>query len=449
MFERKAYRTLLNWKEAENGRSALLIEGARRVGKSLLAEEFGSREYKSHLLIDFSTATRDIKNLFETKREDLDSFFSLLSVYYGVTFHKRDTLIILDEVQLFPIARSFIKQLVADGRYDYIETGSLISIKANVQDILIPSEEEPLELNPFDFDEFLWALDERPLADYLREATQTLAPMPDALHRKAMELLRVYVLIGGMPQAVTAYRETRDFAQVDAVKKRILTLYRNDIKKYAGDDKARVGAIFDDIPAQLSKHEKKFKLASLEKSARSRTYDNAFFWLEDARMTNTCFNATDPHVGLSLYRDRPSFKCYLADTGLLASLVFSDKKMQSDQLYKDILFGKLEINEGMMMENVVAQMLRASGHSLYFYSRYSKEKADERMEVDFLITQESSKTRVCPIEVKSTKRYATSSLDKFKRKFTSRIGTQYVLHTKNVQVVEDRVYLPLYLAPYL
>lgn len=449
MLERKAYKELLSWKNTAQGRSALLIEGARRVGKSFLVEEFGKSEYKSYLLIDFSTAAADIKNLFETKREDLDSFFSLLSVYYGVTFHKRDTLIILDEVQFFPTARSFIKQLVADGRYDYIETGSLISIKRNVQDILIPSEEETLELNPFDFDEFLWALDERSLAHYLREAALTLTLIPDALHRKAMELLRVYILVGGMPQAVTSYRETHDFSQVDAVKKRILTLYRNDIKKYAGDDKARVELIFNDIPAQLSRHEKKFKLASLEKSARSRTYENAFFWLEDARMTNTCFNATDPHVGLSLYKDRPSFKCYMADTGLLSSLVFSDKKTQSNQLYKDILFGKLEINEGMMMENVVAQMLKAARHSLHFYSRYSKEAADERMEVDFLITQESPKAKVCPIEVKSTKRYATSSLDKFKRKFTSRIGTQYVLHTRNVQVAENRVYLPLYLAPYL
>ncbi|MEG1561222.1 MAG: ATP-binding protein [Raoultibacter sp.] len=448
MLERKAYKELLNWKNTQQGQSALLIEGARRVGKSLLAEEFGKREYRSYLLIDFSKAAEDVKNLFRTKREDLDSFFSFLSVYYNTAFYERETLLIFDEVQLFPEARSFIKHLVADGRYDYLETGSLISIKRNVQDILIPSEEETLELNPFDFDEFLWAIDERALANLLRETAASLTPLPVLLHRKAMELFRTYILVGGMPQAVTTYAESLDFLRVDAVKQRILTLYRNDIKKYAGEDQARVGAILDDIPAQLSTHEKKFKLASLEKGARSRTYENAFFWLEDARITNTCFNATDPHVGLSLYKESPRFKCYLADTGLLSSLVFSDKKTQSAQLYKDILFGKLEINEGMLMENMVAQMLKASGHSLYFYSRYSKEAAADRMEVDFLITQEFPKTKVCPIEVKSTKRYATSSLDKFKAKFTSRVGTQYVLHTQNIKKEAGRNYLPLYLTPY-
>jgi predicted AAA+ superfamily ATPase len=449
VLERKAYERLLNWKNTEQGASALLIEGARRVGKSMLAEEFGKREYRSHLIIDFSKAAPDVKRLFEERREDLNSFFTLLSAYYGKTFYERNTLIIFDEVQLFPTARETVKHLVADGRYDYIETGSLISIKRNVENILIPSEEERFELNPFDFDEFLWALGERALADLLRETAESLKPLPDALHRKAMELLRIYLLVGGMPQALNSYLEHHDLMRVDAVKRRILELYRNDMEKYAGKETARVAAIFDNIPAQLSTHEKRFKLSSLEKGARGRTYEDAFFWLEDARITSTCFNATDPHVGLGLYRDRPSFKCYLADTGLLSSLVFSDRRLQSDQLYKDILFGKLEINGGMLMENLVAQMLKASGHSLYFYSRYSKEKADERMEIDFLITKEQPKAKVCPLEVKSTKRYATSSLNKFKKKFKSRIGTDYVLHTANLKIQGDRQYLPLYLAAYL
>lgn len=415
----------------------------------MLAEEFAKREYRSYVLIDFSKAPDDLKELFKTKRDDLDAFFSYLSVYYATRFYERDTLIIFDEVQLFPIARETIKHLVADGRYDYLETGSLISIKRNVEDILIPSEEDMVELNPFDFDEFLWALDERPLADLLRQTAENQKPLPIALHRKAMELLRVYMLVGGMPQAITEYTTSLDFARVDKVKQRILMLYRSDIGKFAGEDVLRVCTVLDSIPGQLSTHDKKFKLSSLDQNARRRTYDDAFFWLGDARITNMCFNATDPHIGLNLYKERPNFKCYMADTGLLTSLVFADSKEPSNQLYRDILFGKLEVNEGMMMENVVAQMLHANGHALYFYSRYSKAEADERMEVDFLIVREEPRAKVCPIEVKSTKRYATSSLDKFKKKFTSRIGTQYVLHTKNIHVDGSRVFLPLYLAAYL
>jgi len=449
MLKRKAYQQLLNWKKSSKGESALLIEGARRVGKSTVAEEFGKNEYRSYLVIDFSVVADDVKELFTTKRDNIDSFFTYLAAYFGSTFYERDTLIIFDEIQFFPPARGFIKQLVADGRYDFIETGSLVSIKQNINGILIPSEEDVLELNPFDFEEFLVALDETPLVAVMQQAARTLTPLPNAIHRKCMGLFREYMLVGGMPQAVAKYQETRNFGDVDRIKRGILALYRKDVGRFARGYESKVVSIFDDIPAQLSKHEKKFTLASLGKNARLRTYEDAFFWLEDARVANICFNAIDPHVGLGLYRERPTFKCYMADTGLLVSQAFSDKKATSQQIYRDILFDKLEVNEGMFMENIVAQSLKAAGHALYFFSRNNREDSSETMEIDFLITCGDTKSKICPIEVKSTKRYALSSLDKFAKKYGSRIGNHYVLHTKNLSTEGNRVYLPLYLSLYL
>jgi predicted AAA+ superfamily ATPase len=448
MIDRKAYRGLLEWKK-RNGQSALLIEGARRVGKSTLAESFGKREYKTHLLIDFSTAPDDVKALFDTMRDDLDAFFKYLQTYYGATFYPRDTLIIFDEVQLFPRARGFIKQLVSDGRYDYIETGSLISIKKNISDIIIPSEEEPFALNPLDFEEFLTALSEGSLIGALRDAAEKPQPLPDAIHRKAMRLFREYMLVGGMPQSVDKYRETGSFEDVDRVKRRILGLYRNDAARYAKGYEDKVLSIFDDIPAQLSRHEKKFRIAALGKNARAREHEEALFWLQDAKVVNICYNNTDPNVGLGMNRDRPSFKCYLADTGLLATQAFADRDTTPHEVYREILMGKLELNEGMLMENIVAQSLKAAGHALYFYSRNSREDSSERIEVDFLIVRGALKAKICPIEVKSGGRYALSSLDKFKNKFGKRVGTQFVLHTGNIKTDADRIFLPLYLAALL
>jgi predicted AAA+ superfamily ATPase len=448
MIERKAYRDLLEWKK-RNGQSALLIEGARRVGKSTLAGAFGKGEYRTSLIIDFSVASDDVKALFDTMRDDLDSFFRYLQAYYGVTFYPRDTLIVFDEVQLFPRARSFVKQLVADGRYDYIETGSLISIKKNIGDILIPSEEEPLALNPLDFEEFLAALGEDPLIETLRGAAEQPQPLPDAVHRKALKLFREYVLVGGMPQAVEAYRQTGDFGEVDRIKRRILGLYRNDVARYAKGYEDKVLSIFDDIPAQLSRHEKKFRMAALGKNARIREHEEALFWLQDAKVVNICYNNTDPNVGLGLNRDRPTFKCYLADTGLLVTQAFADRGRTPHEVYREILAGKLELNEGMLMENVVAQSLKTAGYALYFYSRSSREDSSERMEVDFLIVRPAPKSRICPIEVKSGKKYALSSLDKFKSKFGARVGEQFVLHTGNIKTDAGRTFLPLYLAAYL
>ena len=450
MFARKAYQYLMDWKTNRARESALLVEGARRVGKSTLVKEFGRNEYKTHLLIDFSVAPDDIKKLFETSRDDLDAFFSYLSAYYSVKFHEHDTLVIFDEVQLFPTARGFLKHLVADGRYDYVETGSLISIKRNIQGILIPSEEDAFELNPFDFEEFLGALGEGELAALLAVAAQNRKPLPDAIHRKAMRLFREYMLVGGMPQAVAKYVETKSFEDADRAKRGILNLYRNDIVRYAQGNESKIVSIFEEIPAQLSKHEKKFTLASLDKNARMRRYDDAFFWLQNAKIANLCYNATDPSVGLGLYRERPTLKCYMADTGLLVTQAFADRKTTPNQIYKAVLFDNLEINEGMLMENVVAQSLHASGRKLFFYSRSNRADTADMIEIDFLVTEESGKkAKVCPIEVKSSKRYSTTSLDKFAKKFGGRIGNQYIFHTGNIKADGKRIWMPLYLALWL
>ena len=367
MFQRKALKRLKAWKQQADGREALLIEGARRVGKSTLAETFAKEEYRSYILIDFARLPKDVKAIFEEQQNDFDTLFMLLSAYYQVQLHERDSLIIFDEVQQFPHARGLIKYLVADGRYDYMETGSLVSIKKNVRDIVIPSEERKFELNPFDFEEFCWAMNEKALSDAIRLSYEQQKPLPDALHKRAIRLWREYMLVGGMPQAVSEYVESRNFAKVDYIKRGILDLYREDIGKFSGTEEARVRAIFDTIPSQLSKHEKKFTLASLHKDARSRTYENAFSWLSDARIVNICRNSTDPHVGLRLNEDNSSFKCYMADTGLLVSQTFMDRTETPDSVYRDILFDKLNLNEGMLVENAVAQQLRANGRTLFFF----------------------------------------------------------------------------------
>ena len=449
MFKRKAYDKLLKWK-AGNGKSALLIEGARRVGKSTLAEVFGKEEYAVCVTIDFSVVDDAVKDLFTNYRNDLETFFFYLSTFFEITLAERDTLIIFDEVQFFPTARAFIKQLVADGRYDYIETGSLISIKHNVKDILIPSEEDSLRLNPFDFEEFLWALEKVQLAEAARHSCNKLEPLPEAIHRELMRLFREYLLVGGMPQAVDAYITTSSMEAADVEKRRILKLYKDDISKYTNGHEGRVLQIFNGIPAQLSKPEKRLVLAAIDENGRSRSYRDAFFWLGDAFMVNSCYNSSDPHVGLALNAEGNTRKCYMADTGLLVTHVFADQEQTPNQIYKDILFGNIGLNEGMLVENMVAQALVSSGHRLFFYSSSNREDAQQRMEIDFLITRgyenAAMKARISPVEVKSSSRYGVKSLDKFKAKFGKRVGTQYVLHPKPLQIQEDRVYLPLYMA---
>lgn len=448
---RKIYTELLKWKEEEAGRTALLIDGARRVGKSYIVENFAKQEYKSYIIIDFNRVNQEVTELFENYLNDLDLFFMYLSNYYNVKLYERDTLIIFDEVQLFPRARAAIKYLVADGRYDYIETGSLMSIKKNVKDIVIPSEERHLRMYPLDFEEFLWALDNESLMDFIKVFFEKKKPLGAALHRKAMDYFRQYMIVGGMPQAVERYVETKDFERVDRVKRDILELYRADIVKHAQGYEMKVEQIFDDIPAQLQKHDKKFKLSSLKKEARFRDYEDAIFWLSDAMIVNVCYNSTAPNIGLKLNMDRVTMKCYMADTGLLISHAFDENGIVSEEIYKKLLFDKLEVNKGMIMENIVAQMLVASGHKLYFYNNPSRDDASLRMEIDFLIAKSkiTSKHNISPIEVKSGGKYTLTSLKKCREKYTEQLDTLYVLHKNDLKMEEGIVYLPLYMTPLL
>ncbi|MGL5938402.1 MAG: ATP-binding protein [Phocaeicola sp.] len=454
--KRKIYKKLLDWKQNRRGEVALLIEGARRIGKSYIAEEFARREYDSYLLVDFSKANPQVHEFFELYMDDLDTLFLNLQVYFSKRLTPRASakdearsLIIFDEVQFCPKARGAIKHLVIDRRFDYIETGSLISIKKNVKDIMIPSEEHAVEMHPMDFEEFLWAMGDETMMPYILNQFEKKKPM-GAFHKKATDYFRQYLIVGGMPQAVAKYVETRSFEDVDEVKRDILSLYRNDISKYADKQEGKVTSIFDELPGQLQKHEKKFKLSALQNQARMRDYSEAFFWLSDARIINCCFNTTEPSIGLKLNEERTTLKCYMADTGLLISLAFDERGIVSDELYKKLLFGKLEVNEGMLVENIVAQMLKAAGHKLYFYSKNTN-ITDERMEIDFLISKSTTTSRhnISPIEVKSGRKVSITSLRKCIAKYGNQLSTPYVLCDKDYKEEDGIVYLPLYMAPLL
>lgn len=444
--QRKAYQKLLEWKNRSQGRTALLIDGARRVGKSYLAEDFAKNEYRSYMTINFSNINQTVTDIFENDFMDLDLFFNKLSFLYGVKLFQRESLIIFDEVQRYPKARELIKFLVADGRYDYIETGSLISIKHNIKDIVIPSEEEHLSLYPFDFEEFLWAMGDEVTIPFIKECFLKQKALGEAAHRKAMNSFRQYMLVGGMPQAILEYIATKDFARVDRVKHTILALYRQDIIRFATGYESRVQAIFDEIPGQLSKKEKKFNITSLGKDSKMRTYEDAFMWLTDGMIIHNCYNATDPTVGLSMYMDVTSQKCYMADTGLLVTHAFHDNDYMENDLYKAVLLDKINVNEGMLMENIVAQTLRTNGRKLYFYSRNNAVERQNHMEIDFLI---SKNKKICPVEVKSSRYNTHASLDKFRAKFKGRIGQAYILYTKDLKMEDDILYLPLYMAMFL
>lgn len=448
---RKIYDNLRYWKEQDNGKTALLIQGARRVGKSFIVEEFAKNEYKSYILIDFNMADQQIKDLFLHDLNDMDTFFLKLTTFYNIKLYERQSLIILDEVQLFPRARSTIKYLVADGRYDYIETGSLISIRENVKDILIPSEEEHINMYPMDFEEFLWAVNNETMMDMIKNCFQRQKPLGQALHRKAMDLFRQYLIVGGMPQAVAAYAASTDFDQVDRVKRRILNLYREDIRKHAKGYDIKVEAIYDELPSQLKNQNRHFKLSSLEEGARFDEYKDALFWLSDAMIVNNCYNSTEPNIGLNLNRDRTLLKCYMGDTGLLVSHTFDENGIVSEEIYKKLLLDKLEINMGMIMENMVAQMLVAGGHKLYFYANSSRDDVTSRMEIDFLISKSkiSSRHNISPIEVKSGKNYTLTSLKKFSTKYAEQLHTAYVLHTGDLKTENGIIFLPLYMTALL
>ena len=447
---RKIYDKLLEWKREKDGKTALLIEGARRIGKSYIAEAFAKNEYESYILIDFSKAPLRVKGWFDEYLEDIDTLLQNIQLHYKTQLTPRKSIIIFDEVQKCPRAREAIKALVADHRFDYIETGSLISIKKNVEDIVIPSEEDGIDMYPMDFEEFMWALGNDMMMGYIKQQYDAKKPMGD-FHREAMRYFRQYMIVGGMPQAVATYVETKDFNKVDAVKRQILRLYRNDIKKYAGGTKARVSSIFESIPGQLQKSEKKFVLADMDDNARMRDYDDAFFWLSDSRLANICYNTTAPNIGLQLNEERTTLKCYFCDTGLLISMAFDARGIVQQEIYQKLMFEKLEINEGMLVENIVAQMLKAADHKLFFYSNYDKEDAANRMEIDFLVQKETitSRHNISPIEVKSSKNYTLTSLKKCINKYGQYLYTPYVLHSKDVEVKDGITYLPLYMTSLL
>ena len=449
--KRKMYDYLVKWKKRANGTSALLVQGARRVGKSYIVEDFAKSEYRSYILIDFNKADDAVRDIFEHDLNNMDMLFQKLSTLYNTKLYPRESLIIFDEVQLFPRARSAIKYLVEDGRYDYIETGSLISIRKNVENILIPSEEDMINMYPMDFEEFLWAIGDETMYPLITECFNKQKPLGQALHRKAMDLFRLYLIVGGMPQAVKAYVDTKDFDSVDAAKRRILKLYREDIRKHAKGYEMKVEAIFDEIPSQLRNQNQHFKLSSIEKGARFDNYRDAMFWLSDAMIINNCYNSTEPSIGLNLNRDRTLLKCYMGDTGLLISHCFDEKGIVSEEIYRKLLLDKLEVNLGMVMENIVAQMLAANGHKLFFYANPSRDDAEARMEIDFLIakSQISNRHNISPIEVKSGKNYTLSSISKFMRRFSEQLHTPYVLHTSDLKVEDDIVYLPLYMTALL
>ena len=447
MMRRKIYDELLTWKERSRGSSAILIEGARRVGKSYIVEEFARNEYDSYILINFRRVSTDVKHWFDIYMEDIGQLLRNIQLHYNRQLTPRRSVIIFDEVQACPRAREAIKFLVEDGRFDYIETGSLISIKKNTKGIVLPSEEEKLDMFPMDFEEFLWAMGNHTIMPYIRECFADRKPLVQALHRKAMDLFRLYVVVGGMPQAVLAYVDTNDFQKVEDAKRRILQLYRNDIHQFADNLENKVAAIFDAIPGQLQKHEKKFSLAVLGEDARMRDYDSAFLWLADARIINICFNTTAPNIGLKLNEDRTTLKLYMGDTGLLISHSFDEHGRVPIEIYQKLILGKLEINEGMIIENVVSQMLRAAGHKLFFFSKYSHDNADKRMEIDFLIAKSkiTSRHNISPIEVKSGKRYTLTSLRKLQEQYSMYLSDSFVMHDANVRQNEGITYLPIYM----
>lgn len=445
--QRKQYSKLVEWKETSRGKTAILIEGARRVGKSTMAERLGKEHYRSYIVIDFAKAPKRIKDNFEENLNNLDVFFQTISLEYNTQLHRRESLIIFDEIQRFPKAREALKYLVADGRYDFLETGSLISIKENVEGIVIPSEERKLPLHPLDFEEFCNAQGEQLLIEHIRECWDARTPLADAFHRKAMRLFREYLLVGGMPQSVVAYLENeRSFIAADDQKRQILTLYRDDVHKAARRYRSRVSALFEGIPGFLSTHEKKVVLRQMEPGAVFDKYDDPLFWLGDSMMCNLCYRCDDPSVGLALNQNESAVKCYMADTGLLVSLAFSENEIAEEQLYKEIMDGKLSLNEGMLHENAIAQALVAQGKKLYFYTHYADEKHRNDIEVDFLISMGGkTKYKVCPVEVKSSKNYTKLSYERFKKRFGVRVGEGIVVHPKQLQQDEWGWRIPSYM----
>ena len=437
VFKRKIYDRILQWKQESNGQTALMIQGARRIGKSTIVEEFAKREYSSYIIIDFNKVSSTIKSLFDDLM-DLDFIFLQLQTTYNVVLEKRKSVIIFDEVQNCPNARQAIKYLVQDGRYDYIETGSLISIKQNTKGITIPSEEEQLDMYPMDFEEFRWALNDNVSIPLIQTFYEKRRPLGVA-HRTKQKDLRLYMLVGGMPQAVNEYINTNNLAKVDAVKRRIIKLYSDDFLKI--DPTGKLSKLFMAIPAQLSKKSTRFYTNSVVGELNDNTEAEMIINIEDSKVVLVSYHSNDPNVGLSFTKDISRYKLFVADTGLFVTMVFWDKDFTENVIYQKLLTDKLEANLGYVYENLVAQMLTASGNKLFYYTFEKDEK--HSYEIDFMLSRGN---KICPIEVKSSGYKTHASLDTFRTKYSSRIKNSYILYTKDLMVGENGLlYLPFYM----
>lgn len=442
MFKRKIYDKMLEWKQTSGGRSALLIEGARRIGKSTVAEAFAKNEYDSYIMIDFAKASREIRDLFEDV-SNLNYLFLQLQLKYRVDLHERKSLIIFDEVQLCPKARQAIKALVQDRRYDYLETGSLISIKKNVKEILIPSEERKLAMYPMDYEEFLWALGDETTIPLLKKCYDASVGLGDQTNRRLLRDFRLYMLVGGMPQAVDEYIRTNNFRLVDQVKRDILNLYEDDFMKI--DPTGRISMLFDAIPAQLNKNAARYQVSSVLGGANTNTILELIAELRDSKTVLVSYHANNPDVGMSNSKDLGRFKLFLCDTGLFTTLMFKDKDFTENIIYEKLLSDKLSANIGYLYENVVAQTLAANGNELFYFTMFN-EVSRHNYEVDFLITK---KNKICPIEIKSSGYKAHKSLDAFTEKFSDRILWRYLIYTKDYSKDADIICLPVYMAQFL
>ncbi len=442
IFERKIYQKMLNWKNEFNGKTALLIKGARRVGKSTVAKEFAEKEYSSYILIDFSIAPKEVHNLF-SDISNLNYLFLRLQLIYHVNLENRKSVIIFDEVQREPLARQAIKHLVKDGRYDYIETGSLLSIKKNVENIVIPSEETRIEMTPMDYEEFRWALGDKVTIPMLKMAFENKIPLGDDVNRRMMRDFRLYMLVGGMPQVVKEYIDTNNFNKVDQVKRSILELYEDDFRKI--DSTGKASLMFLAIPSELAKNTSRYQVSSVIPGEKQDRVLGIISEMKDSLTVNVAYHANDPSVGMSLHEDISKYKLFLSDTGLFTTLAFMDKDFTENIIYEKLLSDKLDTDLGYLYENMVAQTLYASGNKLFYYT-FPKDESKHNYEIDFMI---SKKDKICPIEVKSSGYKTHASIDAFATKFSSKIGQKYLVYTKDLRKDGDLLCIPIYMTMFL
>lgn len=441
-FKRKIYDKFLEWKKNSDGKTALLVEGARRIGKSTIVEEFAKNEYESYILIDFTKASKEVLNLFDDI-SDLNYIFLRLQLIYHKELHQRKSLIIFDEVQFCPKARQAIKHLVADHRYDYMETGSLISIRKNVKDILIPSEERQIQMYPMDFEEFKWALGDTVTIKLLRESFEKYQPLGDDLNRRMMRDFRLYMLVGGMPKAVSTYIETNNMRLVDEEKRDILRLYESDFMKI--DSTGKAAMLFKSIPSQLEKNASRYQVSSVLENQRNSTVLELISEMESSKTVLVSYKSDDPNAGLTRTKDLENFKLFVCDTGLFTTMLFMDKDFTENIIYEKLLSDKLSVNLGYLYENVVAQILKANGNSLFYYT-FLDEKSRHNFEIDFLLARNN---KVCPIEIKSSGYKTHASLDAFSEKYSSRILNKYLVYTKDLGKDKDVFSIPVYMTMFL